>query len=183
MIQNSSLLLKRVASWRTASLVLVATIVLFVTYLDYIQPLRDYGAGAVHLDIRFGGYSHADVLAYFETLGAEGRRFYAGTTLFDTIWPLGVALCGALWAPLAFRGDRMIVAAAFFPVMFGLLDLFENVGLWTMLAQYPDVSPAVAGIGNAITLVKQAMIPGATLAIPLLPVIAAIRGRRRPGIA
>jgi len=183
MIEDSANLMKRITSWPAASLMLVATIVLFVTYLDYIQPLRDYGAGAVHLDIRFGGYSHADVLKYFETLGTEGRSFYAKTTLFDTVWPLGVTFCGALWAPLAFRGNRMIVAVAFFPVMFGILDLFENVGLWAMLAQHPEVSPTVAKISNAITLAKQAMIPGATLAVPALPVIAALRGRSRPGAA
>ena len=77
----------------------------------------------------------------------------------------------------------MIVAVAFFPVMFGILDLFENVGLWAMLAQHPEVSPTVAKISNAITLAKQAMIPGATLAVPALPVIAALRGRSRPGAA
>ena len=183
MLDNIANFLNRVTTWRAASVTIATTILLFAVYLDYIQPLRDYGGGAVHLDIRFGGYMLADVLAYFGTLGAEGRSFYAKTTLFDTIWPLGVALSGALWAPLAFRRSGLVVAAAFCPVMFGTLDLFENVGLWIMLAQYPDVSPAVAGLGNAITLAKQAMIPGATLAIPTLPLIAVLRKSRRPGLA
>ncbi len=176
MINRVAEQLREITSWPRAAIMLIVTIILLVTYFQYIGPLEEYGGGAPHLDVRFGvGYSHADVLKYFDTLGVEGRAFYAKTTLFDTIWPLCIGVCGALWAPLAFHNNFWVVVAAASPVLFGILDLLENIGLWIMLSQYPEISQSVASVGNAITLVKQAMIPGWVLSIPGLPIIAIFR--------
>lgn len=95
--------LQKPVSGRLAGAVWIGTLALFVVYLDYIAPLKAMGGGAVHLDIRFGGYDLATVNAYFATLGETGRAFYRTTTLFDTVWPLAVAISGFLMAPLAFR--------------------------------------------------------------------------------
>jgi len=167
---------RKITSWPRAMSMLIVTIVLIVMYFQFIRPLEIYGAGAPHLDVRYAvGYTHADVLEYFETLGAEGRGFYARTTLFDTVWPLCVGFCCALWAPLAFRQSSWVVFASAPAVLFGVLDLAENIGLWTMLFQYPEVSPIVAGVNNFITLSKQLMIPGWAIALPVLPIVAFIR--------
>jgi len=157
----------------------MATVGLLVVYLDYVAPLHEMAGGQPHLDVRYGvGYSLQDVLDYFDALGVNGRAFYARSTLFDTIWPLGIALTGALWAPLAFQSRRWVLTAAFCPVVFGTLELVENCGLWLMLAQYPDVSLTLVTVANLITLTKQAMIPGWMFAIPTLPIIAMVRRAR-----
>lgn len=171
--------LTRLTTWRRATVAWVVTVGLLAVYSWYIMPLQEMAGGQVHLDVRFGvGYTLADVLSYFEALGAAGRALYTRTTLFDTVWPLGIAITGALWAPLAFRNPRWVVLAAATPVLFGVLDLVENCGLLLMLSQYPDVSPTLAALNNVITLVKQLMIPGWAIAIPSLPIIAVVRRRR-----
>lgn len=167
--------LQKPVSGRMAGAVWIGTLALFVVYLDYIAPLKAMGGGAVHLDIRFGGYDLATVNAYFATLGETGRAFYRTTTLFDTVWPLAAAISGFLMAPLAFRRGWLALLFAFFPVSFGVLDLFENIGLLTMLAQYPDVTHATAAIANGFTLVKQTMLPGATVSFLTLPLFALAR--------
>jgi hypothetical protein len=164
--------LVRHATWQRATAAFVMSVILLVVYFDYVEPLEHMGGGLRHLDVRYGvGYSPRDVIVYFDTLGSEGRAFYAKTTLFDTVWPLCIALTGALWAPLVFRNRLWVLLAAFSPVMFGLLDVVENCGIWLMLFQYPDVSAAFARTLNVLTLLKQAMIPGWAIIVPALPVI------------
>ncbi len=76
--------------------------------------------------------------------------------------------------PLAFRSTWLVILSAFFPVMFGVFDLFENVGIILMLNDYPAISRTLVGYSNAMTVTKQLAIQGATIAFVTLPLIAAV---------
>ena len=167
------------SSWRSALIAFAVTITLFVIYNNYVQPLRDMLGDQVYLDIRVGGYSYEEAVAFFDFLGEEGRALYLRTTVFDTVWPLGVALTGLLFAPLAFRRAWPVLLGALFPVAFGTFDLLENVGLFMMLSAYPDISPALVAYTNVMTVTKQAAIPIAFAAFFGLPFVACVLYFRR----
>ncbi len=178
-VRGSHQFLEQLTNWPLALFMLILTITLFATYNGYVQPLRDLLGEQVYLDIRMGGYEYDEALAFFEFLGAEGRSLYFRTTLFDTVWPLCLAVTGALFAPLAFRSPGLVLASAFFPVMFGVFDLLENIGIFIMLSAFPDISKAAVSYSNLMTVTKQLAIPGAFIAFLGLPLLAAIASVRR----
>lgn len=151
---------------------LVITVVLLLIYLDYVEPLRVMLNGDVYLDLRIGGYDLPEAMEFFALIGEEGRNFYTGSTVFDTVWPLCAAVTGFLFSPLVFRAKWLVLLGAFFPVAFGVLDLFENIGLLSMLSTYPDVSSAQVSYSNVFTIAKQTMIPGATVCVLGMPLLA-----------
>ncbi len=158
------------------------TFCLFAVYSIYITPLEEMAGGQVHLDIRPGSYDLAEAMNYFETLGEEGRAFYIKTTIFDTAWPLCLAVCGFLLAPYAFEKKWQIVSGAFFPVAFGVLDFFENIGLLLMINAFPDISSSLITYSSTLTFIKQLMIPGASLAFFGLPIVIFLRTRRHKNV-
>ncbi len=149
----------------------VSTLIVFGLYLIYVQPMKDFLAPDIYLDLRFDGYDHAEVSAFFDGLGALGRAFYMRSTVFDTVWPLMLAFAGYLIARQTFRKTWLIRAFAFGPVAFGLLDLIENIGLLAMNFQFPELSQGLVDATNIVTLTKQKVIPlafGAYLLTPLV---------------
>lgn len=177
-LEESSSFLRRRVSLRAAMLIWLVTLILLATYTAYVEPFREALGDDIYLDLKLGGYDIAEVNAFLESIGPEWRAFYVRSTVFDTIWPLGIALSGFLLAPWGLNGNRKILLGMFFPVAFGVLDLFENIGILTMLANYPDISTALVAYSNACTVSKQLMIPGAFAASLALLVLALWRRRR-----
>lgn len=171
-------------SWRSVLALWVGTLIVFGLYLIYVQPLKDFLAPDIYLDLRFDGYDHAEAFAFFDGLGALGRAFYMRSTVFDTVWPLMLAFAGYLIARQTFRNFGLIWAFAFGPVAFGLLDLIENIGLFAMNFQFPELSQGLVDATNIVTLTKQKVIPVAFGAYVLAPAIAVaqhVLNLRRPG--
>lgn len=169
------------SSWRKAIAIWVATLLLFALYMLYVQPLKDFLAPDIYLDLRFDGYDHAEALAFFDGLGALGRGFYMRSTIFDTIWPLMLAVSAFLLARQSFRALWLVTLFSAGPVAFGILDLFENICLMAMNWRFPGISDQLVSLSNRLTLAKQSMIPfafGAFLGLPpLAAIIALVRSR------
>ncbi|TMV04800.1 hypothetical protein FGK63_17095 [Ruegeria sediminis] len=170
-------------SWRFVLAFWAATLVLFGLYLAYVQPLKEVLAPDIYLDLRFDGYDHPEALAFYEGLGVLGRGFYMRSTLFDTVWPLMIAVSGLLLARKTFRRGWLVAVLAAGPVAFGLLDLAENICLIAMNWQFPDFSERLVSVSNALTLAKQRTIPFAFGAFLGLPVLAAVLAVARPKTA
>lgn len=151
----------------------LATLIVFILYMIYVQPLKDFLAPEIYLDLRFDGYDYPEALAFFDDLGQLGRAFYMRSTIFDTIWPLMLALSGYLMARQVFRRPMFVLVFAAGPVAFGLLDLVENIGLFAMNFQYPKFSEDLVTGTNIVTVSKQKLIPVAFGSYLLTPLIAA----------
>jgi hypothetical protein len=67
------------------------------------------------------------------------------------------------------------VIAASFPVAFGVLDAFENMGILIMLSTYPDIASFWVTYCDAITRVKWLVIPVAFPVFFALPLVAFAR--------
>jgi hypothetical protein len=122
--------------------------------------------------MRGSGYELTDAQELLDFLGAEGRAFYVKTTLLDTVWPLLIAASAIFSSALAFRATWLIIVAALFPVAFGVLDAFENMGLLVILSSYPDISAFWVNYCATITQVKWMIIPVAFPVFFGLPFVA-----------
>lgn len=163
----------RAITWSSAFGLWLVTLIVFGLYMIYVQPLKEFLAPDIYLDLRFDGYDYPEALAFFDRLGPLGRAFYMRSTVFDTIWPLMLALAGYLMAHQVFRRRLLVWVFAAGPVAFGLLDLAENIGLLAMNFQYPEFSEDLVAGTNIVTLSKQKLIPAAFGSYFLTPVIAA----------
>ena len=56
-------------SWRLVLAYWLVTLIIFGLYLAYVQPLRDFLAPDIYLDLRFDGYDHAEAVTFFDKLG------------------------------------------------------------------------------------------------------------------
>ena len=159
---------------KAANISFLITLILVVSYSFYVQPLKDILGDEPYLDLKIGGYSYDLAIGFFERLGVQGREMYMKTTLFDTIWPLAIAITAILYSIQLFKGYKKSVAA-FFPVAFGILDMVENLGIFSMLYSYPSISPAQVEFTSIFTVTKQITIPGMVVMSISLPIVQFVR--------
>lgn len=130
----------------TIGAVLAENLLYFPLSVPY---MKDLGAGATLLDMRFG-YTPSAAYHLFDALGQTGRDAYL--RLLWTIDLLLPALFGlVLYFAIrrgAFRGWRSIsmVAAA--------CDYAENITITTLLLRYPIHEQALAQLASAFTVAK-----------------------------
>ncbi len=110
--------------------------------------------GGDSLDHRFGGYTHAEVLEAMESYDGAGRRTYAWSSLtLDTLYPVIYVglLSGLIYR---FRPSQRLGMLACLPFLAGALDLGENIQVFIMLIQYPDISTGQADSASLFTSLK-----------------------------
>jgi hypothetical protein len=115
------------------------------------QPLERAAPGMTKPDLTFG-YTYADIIAIFTAYGTAGRQAYLLNLLVDSVMP--VMFAGAAVLVVARAAPRWFGWFAFAPVVFLLLDLVENAALAVMLAQFPEISPALVSFTRPITMIK-----------------------------
>ncbi|MCY3822028.1 MAG: hypothetical protein OXH52_22190 [Gammaproteobacteria bacterium] len=135
---------------RTSVLLALFAATLVLTFLVF--PALPVGGEL--LDLKPGGYGHAEAMAALEGYGERGRTVYAwSSVLLDTLFP---AVYASMFAGvfLRFAPIDALKAAAWVPLALGVVDLGENAQITAMLVQYPDVSPSQVASASAFTVVK-----------------------------
>ena len=162
-------------NWPIALTLFAAAIASYAVYYNVSEPLKSLAGDQQILDMRASGYNLSEARELLESIGQEGRSLYFRTTLLDTVWPGLLAVSSVFFSGLAFRAKWLIVAVALFPVAFGLLDAFENMGILVMLSTYPDISTFWVNYCETITRVKWFVIPVAFPIFLALPLVALAR--------
>jgi hypothetical protein len=114
-------------------------------------PLERAAPGTAKPDLTFG-YTYADIISIFTAYGAAGRQGYLLNLVVDSIMPVMFAAAALLVSARA--APRWLGWLGIAPVVFLLLDLVENIAFALMLAQYPEVSPALVGFTRPVTMIK-----------------------------
>lgn len=134
---------------------LVYVIMLVVT----IPKVMQFANGMKLLDMLPGGYDFEYVKALFTALGEEGRHVYLFVQIpLDMIYPLLFALSYCLVFVWFLEKLNKINSPYFYfcllPLMGGMADYFENIGIITILKQFPDISNGVVKITNLFSVIK-----------------------------
>ena len=133
--------------------VLMACTILSIVMVMAFRELTQY-LGAPMFDTLQSGYDMATVRDFMLIYGEAGRQDYAYATLtLDGVFPFiyGTLAIGLLLKLAAFRVLR---ALAILPLGLMGLDLYENVQLFSLLMQFPEVTVDAVARASTTTQLK-----------------------------
>lgn len=150
----------RESKGKTVLILFILTNLVYVFMLMVTIPkVMEFSGGMKLLDMMPAGYDTEYVNSLFTTLGVEGRFAYLNNQIpVDMIYPLlfGISYC-FLFAWFLKRIHSFKSAffyICFLPVIAGISDYIENIGIINMLKQYPDFSIEMVSITNTFSMLK-----------------------------
>ena len=126
-------------------------------------------SGQTPFDMRPTGYGPTQAAALLEALGGDGRDYYLRRQLaLDTLYPAMLAL--TMIATICWLGQRMpnrkiVRFGIAFSLASALFDYVENLGILTMIWNWPDVSVPLVYATSSATILKSV---STTLAVLLV---------------
>ncbi len=137
---------------------LVYVYMLFIS----IPKVMSYSQGMDILDMRPIGYATFLVEMLFDNLGEQGRAAYLWSQIpIDMIYPLLFGICYCLLLAFLFKQlnklNKPIFYLAYIPLLAGLFDYLENIGIIIMLRNYPPVSSSLVKTTSTFTLLKSGL--------------------------
>lgn len=131
-------------------------------------------------------YTAADLYAWAEAFGADGRAEYVQARYtFDLVWPLvytfflTAVLCWLLPKVLA-PGSRWRLVNLL-PLAALLLDYAENLSASIVVARWPDTTPVLADLATVFTAGKWLALAAAFILVAYAGVVAVVRRLRGGG--
>ncbi|MFD2248297.1 hypothetical protein [Pontibacter ruber] len=154
-----SLILKNLQGKKILLLFVVTMSVYLVMIFITIPWLVTYSKGLSTLDMLPTGYDHKYALSLFQALGEEGRDYYLSRQLpLDFFYPGLFAVTYALLFAYLLRKldkqDSKWFVIAYLPILSGVADYLENIGIINMLLTFPDISATVIELTNYCSIVK-----------------------------
>ena len=152
-------LFQRLSSARPLAVLTLLYILFPAIVLPPIESqLKGYSGGMGPIDLKFT-YTPTEVFQMVAAYGEQGRAYYRMIEMtVDILYPLAYTLFfGALLTAIlrrAFPGNSMVQRLALLTPLCFLLDMAENIGIITMLSQFPAQPEAVAQITALFTTAK-----------------------------
>ena len=140
-------------------LFLLTNIVYAYMLLVTIPATMEFSNGLQLLDMMPVGYNLEYVNTLFHTLGDYGRQMYLTKQIpVDLIYPLLFGISYA--AVLAYfllklpKLNSKFLYLCLLPVIAGLADYLENIGIISMLNTYPNVTETTVNITSMFSVIK-----------------------------
>ena len=135
----------------------VYALMIFVT----IPKVMAFSGALKLLDMMPLGYDLDDVNALFTALGEKGRGIYLFNQIpVDMIYPflfgISYSLIFAYFLNKLGKLDSVFFYVSLLPLVAGIADYLENIGIVLMLTSFPNVSPVMASLTNVCSLIKSA---------------------------
>lgn len=136
-----------------------STIVYLLMMVITIPNVSGFANGMKILDMMPEGYDKEYVDNLFSTLGENGRFAYLYKQIpLDLIFPalfgIGYCLLFAFFLKKINKIKSSVLYFSFLPLIAGISDYIENIGIITMLNQYPNYSVETVTITNSFSLLK-----------------------------
>ena len=142
--------------WKIYWAVVAATVANYLIMVLWSLPLvAEMAGGRVPFDMRPGGYSFDDALAFLNAINDSGRDFYLNTQQFlDFFYPTLFATTVAI--PMVHLMPRYLGwPMAALAIGAGTFDYLENSAVAAMLRVEPDeVTEAMVSTASTLTLTK-----------------------------
>lgn len=124
-----------------------------------IPGVMEYSNGLDLLDMQPTGYSSEYAKSLFDTLGEKGRETYLFKQIpVDMIYPALFALAYSLLLfylfKKSFKLDSKIFTLSLVPILAGLFDYLENIGIIIMITIYPKFYDIIANVTNIFSIFK-----------------------------
>ena len=155
------LIAKNSSGKKVALLFVLTNLVYAFMLLVTIPKTVAYSGGMKLLDMMPQGYDSEYVNELFKKLGKEGRDVYLFNQIpVDMIYPLLFGLTYSLLIAYFLKKLNKLKTSLFFlcllPIIAGLADYLENIGIISMLYDYPDLSLRQISATNIFSIIKSA---------------------------
>lgn len=126
-----------------------------------IPKTMSFSNGMKLLDMMPLGYNWEYINTLFTTLGEKGREVYLYNQIpLDMIYPglFGISYCliFAFFLNKLNKLNSPLFYLCLLPLIAGMADYFENMGIIILLNTYPTLSHSLASATNIFTIVKSA---------------------------
>lgn len=138
--------------------ILTNVVYLFMLFVT-IPKTMGFSNGMKLLDMLPTGYNRDYVIELFRTLGENGREIYLTNQLpVDMIYPLLFGITYSFLLAYFLKKLNKLKSPftylCLLPIIAGIADYSENIGIITMLYSYPDLSEVAVKTTNSFSLIK-----------------------------
>ena len=157
------ILTKFIESKNSGKIILGFFILTNVVYLFMlmvtIPKTMEFSNGMKLLDMIPTGYDWNYVNELFNTLGENGRKTYLTNQIpVDMIYPLLFGLTYSLLLAYFLKKLNKLKSPftylCLLPIIAGITDYLENIGIITMLNDYPDLTETTVNATNTFSVIK-----------------------------
>ena len=169
-------LIQRMATFRMLAVLFGLYVLVFGAIIITLFQLTELTGGIGILDFD-RGYSIERVNEVFSSYGTEGMILFTRIQLLDLLNPAIYSLFLASIIHLLWR-DHNIAWASVLPLVAGLLDYMENLTLFLLARNFPDLSIRLVAISSTLSIIKNIALFSAIIAL-LIGLVLFIVGRFR----
>ena len=150
---------KNVGGKKVLVLFVLTNLVYAFMLLVTIPKTMVFSEGMQLLDMLPTGYDYKYVNELFNTLGETGRETYLTSQLpVDMVYPLlfGISYC-LLMGYFLKKIDKLhtpYILLCALPIIGGIADYFENIGIITMLYNYPNIAETTVNTTSTFSVIK-----------------------------
>ncbi len=159
MIKLREIIAKNSSGKKVALLFVITNLIYAFMLLVTIPKTVAYSGGMKLLDMMPQGYDSEYVNELFSKLGKEGRDVYLFNQIpVDMIYPflfgITYSLLIAYFLKKLDKLNNHFFYLCLIPIIAGIADYLENIGIVTMLNDYPDLSVVHISTTNIFSIIK-----------------------------
>ncbi len=150
---------KSISGKKVLGLFILTNLIYAFMLLVTIPKTMVFSNGMKLLDMMPTGYDYNYVNKLFSALGVNGRETYLTSQIpVDMIYPVLFAISyGAVMAYFLKKLNKLSSPFDYLcvlPIIAGLADYIENIGIISMLNNYPDVTETAVNITSMFSVIK-----------------------------
>ena len=150
---------KSISGKKVLGLFILTNLIYAFMLLVTIPKTMVFSNGMKLLDMMPTGYDYNYVNKLFSALGVNGRETYLTSQIpVDMIYPVLFAISyGAVMAYFLKKLNKLSSPFDYLcvlPIIAGLADYIENIGIISMLNNYPDVTETAVNITTMFSVIK-----------------------------
>ncbi len=159
--------------------ILTNVVYLFMLFVT-IPKTMGFSNGMKLLDMLPTGYNWNYVNELFRTLGENGREIYLTNQIpVDMIYPLLFGLTYSLLLVYFLKKLNKLKSPftylCLLPIIAGIADYLENIGIITMLNSYPELTETTVNATNTFSLIKSSLTSLFFIALIVILIILGIK--------
>ncbi len=163
--------------------ILTNTVYLYMLTVT-IPKTIEFSNGIKLLDMMPTGYDLAYVSSLFSSLGKNGRETYLTSQIpVDMIYPLlfGLTYCLLLGYFLKKLNKLKppLNYLCLLPIIAGIADYVENIGIITMLNNYSDITESMVNVTNTFSIIKSTSTSISFIVLILILIVIGIKYLKR----
>ncbi|WP_298496029.1 hypothetical protein [uncultured Algibacter sp.] len=174
---------ENISGKKVLSLFILTNVVYLFMLFVTIPKTMGFSNGMKLLDMLPTGYNQEYVNKLFRALGENGRKIYLTNQIpVDMIYPLLFGLTYSLLLAFFLKKLKKLkspfIYLCLLPLIAGIADYLENIGIIAMLNSYPDLTETIVIVTNTFSVIKSTSTSIFFIALIVILIILGIRPRK-----